>query len=48
VYHPHFHVVPRTAGDGLITHPTPYDGMVKRDAAAAMLQKMQAADPSKE
>ena len=40
VFHPHFHVIPRREGDGLIKHPGPADGMIGAEAAAACLESL--------
>ena len=40
VFHPHFHVIPRRDGDGLIKHPGPADGMISSEAAAACLESL--------
>merc|ERR1711981_248384 len=41
VFHPHVHVIPRNKDDELIKHPGPFNGMVDKDAALALLEKMQ-------
>lgn len=40
--HVHFHVIPRVAGDGLIKHPGPHDGMLGADAGKEMAEKIKA------
>merc|ERR1719203_109266 len=42
VFHPHFHIVPRTKDDNLMKYP-PSQGKLTQEAAAPVLQKLSAA-----
>lgn len=48
VFHPHFHIVPRTKDDGLMKYPPSAKEMLSKEAAAPMLAKLdEALNPPK-
>jgi diadenosine tetraphosphate (Ap4A) HIT family hydrolase len=48
VFHPHYHIVPRTAGDNLHKYPASAKDMLSKDAAEPMVDKIKLAlDPPK-
>eukprot|EP00039_Didymoeca_costata_P018705 m.334615 g.334615 ORF g.334615 m.334615 type:complete len:143 (+) comp17398_c0_seq1:27-455(+) len=40
VFHTHTHVIPRFKDDKLLKHPAPMGGMIEKDAADKVLEKM--------
>merc|ERR1712110_1391424 len=43
VFHPHFHIIPRTKDDGLLTTPASAKEMLSKEAAEPVLAKLKAA-----